>query len=296
MDNLIRLYQEKLELKNSIFTRIDHVDAMVAIVYKIEQFDGKMFILKICKDKDYYHELYFLTYFANKLPVPKVINVIAPEENLNGAILMEYLPGNLLQVKDLTSSLAYEIGSLLAQIHFNRLNGYGELLDTGNLNPDPIAYFTAKFEEGFNECIGHLPKTLLDKCREYFQTHDKLLAHTDGPCAVHRDFRPGNIIVKDNRVVGIIDWSSARASFAEQDFCHFENDEWSSDLVNKRSFLAGYTSIRPLPNYKDIMPLLRLNKTIALIGFMVKRGTWQSNNKQWYKRNRKFLETFFKSQ
>lgn len=32
----------------------------------------------------------------------------------------------------------------------------------------------------------------------------------DGPCVVHMDFRPGNILINDNKVTGIIDYESQR--------------------------------------------------------------------------------------
>ncbi len=40
----------------------------------------------------------------------------------------------------------------------------------------------------------------------------------DGTCVVHRDYRPGNLIVHDGKLQGIIDWTGARTSFAEEDF------------------------------------------------------------------------------
>jgi hypothetical protein len=48
MDNFITLYQERLNLEGSLFSRIDHDDAMVAVVYKITLPNGTEFILKIC--------------------------------------------------------------------------------------------------------------------------------------------------------------------------------------------------------------------------------------------------------
>lgn len=47
MDNLITLYQQRLNLQDSTFSRIEHEDAMVAIVYKVTQPNGAQLILKI---------------------------------------------------------------------------------------------------------------------------------------------------------------------------------------------------------------------------------------------------------
>lgn len=297
MKNLIALCKQRLKLQNATFVRIDHDDAMVAIVYKVIRPDGTPLILKICtRTKDYLHELFFLKHFAGTLPVPSIVQVVEPEPDINGAILMECLPGTLLKITDINDALAYEIGSLLARIHLNRLSGYGDLTQLNNLNSNPRDYFTMKFEEGLAECSNHLPKTLIKQCRLYYETHVNLLDSVDGPCIVHRDFRPGNIIIHNGRIQGIIDWSAGRASFAQEDFCTLEHGEWLNDHSFKKSFLLGYASIRPVPDYNSIMPLLRLSKAIAIVGFMVKSGTWNKRNTHIYQYNRKFLETFFKSQ
>lgn len=295
MANAITFYQERLHLQGSTFSRIEHADAIVAIVYRIAQPNGRELILKICeRPNDYLREVYFLKHFAGKLPVPHIMQVVEPEKNTHGAILMECLSGGLLNKEDLTDPLAYQIGSLLGKIHLNRTAGYGDLIQPDNLTSDPRVHFTLKFEEGLAECSNHLPQALIDQCRTYYHTHLNLLDSVDGPCMIHRDFRPGNVMINKGKLQGIIDWSSARASFAEDDFCPLENGEWSADPHIKVAFLSGYASIRPVPNYKELMPSLRLSRTIATIGFTVKRGTWKNSSAQLYETNRRFLDTFFK--
>lgn len=154
-------------------------------------------------------------------------------------------------------------------------------------------YFTRKFEEGLSECKNNLPQSLIEQCRSYFDKHiNSLLLAADGPYIVHRDFRPGNIIAYNGKLQGIIDWSSARASFAQEDFCSMEHTEWQIDSSSRKYFLEGYASVRLIPNYDIVIPLLRLSKAIATIGFIVKRGTYESNENL-YHFNRQFIETLF---
>ena len=87
--------------------------------------------------------------------------------------------------------------------------------------------------------------------------------------------------------------SSARASFAEDDFCAIEHGEWGDFNRCKPCFLAGYSSIRKVPDYHQVMPLLRLNRAIAVIGFTVKRNTWHTTDARPYQFNRQFLDYFF---
>ena len=290
-----RIYKERLKISKAQFTLIDHEDAMVATVYKVTQPGGEEFILKICsRSGDYFREAYFLNHFAGKIPVPRIIQVVPPEADVHGAILMAFLSGELLKKETLTEKLCRETGSLLACIHRDPVKGYGDLTAHGQLTLDPRIPFFQKFEEGLEECQNHLPSSLIEKCREYYEKHAEILLSTDGPCVIHRDFRPGNLIVSDGDVQGVIDWSSARGGFAEEDFCPLEFGEWSNNSSYKEAFLEGYASIRKVPEYGRMMPFLRLSRAIGAIGFTVKRGTWEGKGAKIYQFNRQHLEAFLK--
>jgi Ser/Thr protein kinase RdoA (MazF antagonist) len=295
MKNRIELYQQRLHLQSATFSRVDHDDAMVAIVYRVFQPNGEQLILKIHdRVNDYLREVHFLKHLTGIVPVPQIIQTVQPDEDLNGVILMECLPGAILKIGELTESLAYEIGRCLALIHLNRLPGYGDPIQ-GSLIADPRVYFTLKFEEGLDECRSLLPLDLIEQCHRYFERHIDDLMAVDGPCIVHRDFRPGNLIVNHGKLQGIIDWAGARASFAEEDFCSLEHGEWPDNPNSKNSFLAGYGSVRLIPDYSRLISLLRLNKAIGIIGFTAKRGTWKDCHTHLHQFNRHFLETLFKS-
>lgn len=290
--NFLEFYQKRLDLQQAEFRRIDHNETMVAIVYKVIQPNGAPYILKICtRPDDYFHEVYFLRFFHGNLPVPTIINELPPEGDASGAILMECLPGILLKGAEFTSALAYDFGALLAQIHLNRTSGYGDLTQPNQLSHDPKYHFTLKFEEGLSECRSHLPQELLEKCRLYFDSYLHRLEAVDGPCIIHRDCRPGNLLIHEGKISGLIDWSSARSGFAEEDFCTLEHGRSPVPPKIQQLFLLGYQSVRPIPNYQTLMPLLRLSKAIATIGFTVKRGTWNNTHASLYQYNRDYLDT-----
>lgn len=293
MNHLIAQYKQLLDLQDSRFSLIEHEDAMVAVVYKVTTASGKDYVLKICSRRgDYLRETYFLRSFEGKIPVPRIIQLVESEPDIYGAILMECLPGNLLNVTDINEKLAYEIGCILAKIHATKIQGYGDLTQTNQLSVDPRIPFTLKFEEGIDECKDHLPGDLIDQCRIAFDRQIDLLAGADGPCIVHRDFRPGNVMVFNNQIQGVIDWSSGRGGFAEEDFSPIEQGEWS--YPHRKALLTGYASIRPIPHYLELMPLLRLSKAIGVIGFTVKRKTWDSTHSRLYQWNRRHLEELLK--
>lgn len=290
MDKIADQYRSKLKLPNAAFTSIDHEDAMVAAVYRISQSGSPDWILKVCSRKgDFLRESYFLNRFAGKLPVPRIIQLIEPGQGIDGAILMECLPGALMRADSMNGALAFEAGSLLAKIHLAPAEGYGDLTDAAHLSTDPRHSFTKKFEEGFEECRGHLPEKILGACRKHFDRDIDRLLTVEGPCYVHRDYRPGNLIVESGKVSGIIDWSSGRGGFAEEDFTPLEVGEWPGD--SKDTFLEGYASIKKVPDYTSVMPLLRLSRALGAVGFTVKRGTWAARGSKLYLRNRAYLES-----
>lgn len=286
MNDLIAFYKQYFP--NAAFTPIVHDDAMVAIVYHIDEADGTHAILKISpRPNDYYREKYFLDRFTGKIPVPKIIQIIPPSSKNYGAILMEFLPGKLLTIPELTKDLAYDLGIILAKIHVDRMPDYGDPVSS-SLSQDPRNYITFKFEEGLEECSQGLSKQLLDKSRNYFSQNIDKLGAVDGPCIVHRDFRVGNFIVNHGKLQGVIDWAGARFSFAEEDLCEIEHAAWPKEM--KAAFLTGYASIRTVPDYQRLLPFLRLNKAIATIGFLLKTQSWNTSGKDLYQSNLNFLE------
>lgn len=292
MDSFISLYRKNFKIpEQATFTKIDHEDGLVAFVYKVDMGKGE-FILKICpRSNDFLREAFFLDYFADKISVPKIIDRVEPDKEIAGALLIEYLTGSLLRESEFSNDLGFEIGASLARIHFEKTPGYGDPV-LKNLHSDPRIYFSFKFDEGLKECYNHLPKVLTEKCSKYYEDHLFLFDQVDGPCIVHRDFRPGNLIVNQGELQGIIDWASARYSFAEEDFCSVEQENFWPGFDNK-ALLKGYESVRSLPNYKPLMPLLKLNKAIATLGFLIKTGLWKGKSSKLYQLNRHFLDNFF---
>ena len=287
-------YQKLLNLGRDIkFIKIDHEDTIVAQVYKIERPAKDPLILKICPSFDHYRsEVYFLKYFLQKIPVPNIISSVEPTKENHGVVLMEYLTGQLLNPELITKDLAFEIGQCLATIHANKAPEFG-YINKKLIMGKSTRYFKEKFLEGIDESKNHLSEALIDKCYNYFNTLEYLIEKGDGPCIVHRDFRPGNIIVENNQLKGIIDWSSARFGFSEEDFCSAQYTEWKNFNGYKKYFMEGYSNIRRIPNYSPLMPLLQLSRAIAIVGFTIKRGTWNTSNSKLYQSKKNFIKNFF---
>ncbi len=89
MTDSTAVYKELLGLDTATFSRIDHDDTMIAVVYRVTQPSKQPLILKICSsEKDYHRELYFLKHLAETLSVPRVVRVVEPEPDLAGEELL----------------------------------------------------------------------------------------------------------------------------------------------------------------------------------------------------------------
>lgn len=277
-------YLELFGLQNAHFSPIEHEDAMVAVVYRVNLPDSAPLILKICDlPRHYYRELAALKLLAKMPTVPHIKASIPPAENINGAILMECISGTVPSKQPITEAVAYELGITLSQVHITRMQDGGF---------SASQYFAQKFEEHLHECEHNLPPTLLQQCRSYYDVHLDLLHEADGPCMVHGDFHPGNIIVEQGSLRGIIDWATAHNGFAEEDLYMIEGGGWDLSDMAKDAFLRGYSTIRPVPAYQKMVSLLQLSKRLAIIGFTVRTDTWKTKHAPIYETIRSRLEMF----
>lgn len=274
MENLIQHYRQRLNLPSATFTQIIHEDALIALVFKVVDQNGRASILKIGRRvDDYKRDLFFLNLLSGSLPVPRILCAVEPDDEVQGAVLMECYPGRTLRTDELTDELAFKCGQLLAQVHQHSVSSYGDPKEADVSINDPRIFYDKKFIEALNECRHNLTHILIDKIEAYYLKHRDLLLKTDGPCVIHRDFRPGNIIVHDGEIQGIIDWTAARFGFAEDDFVTVQTGEWDVDGQGTQPFFDGYTSVRPLSFvWQDVMPLLLIGRSIMTLGFLFREN------------------------
>lgn len=287
-------YINKLNLQPTKTTKIDDAESISSTVYKITLKDNKKLILKISYSKQRYNrETYFLNKLKNLIPVPKIINSIEPTEEKNGAILMEFLNGHILPPQNLSDKQSFEMGKLLAQIHNHRGQHYGDIANN-KIYKDPLKELFDNFDESLTECKDVINPLLLKKSEEYFKSKMLKIKIFDGPCIIHRDFKPGNIIFdKDNEILGLIDWENSKYGFASEDFIRMDQLIWQNKPKTKKYFLDGYSKIRKLPSLKELLPLLRVCGAFGAIGFTVARNKWETEYKYIFDANLNFIINFF---
>nr|WP_245237167.1 phosphotransferase [Paenibacillus ihuae] len=92
------------------------------------------------------------------------------------------------------------------------------------------------------------------------------------------DFRPGNILVSNNKVIGIIDYESARRGSAEIDFAKINRYVWEVNPQSKPAYVEGYESIRPLPELERILPFYNFYDAFSAVAWCEKRGIEQNKH------------------
>jgi aminoglycoside phosphotransferase (APT) family kinase protein len=205
------------------------------------------------------------------LPVPRVVNAWVPEDEAPGALLLSHLPGDVMQTPTIPD-LVRATGTLLARLHQHRLPAYGEVHEVPSKEaPGWWEMMHARFELWLRTCTGVLPESLLARLRDVHDTLNTDLPAPDGPCWVHADFRPGNVLVADGVITGLIDFESARGGSADLDFVKVSHVLFDAQPESRTAFLAGYDAVRPHPEIDRTLPYYRLHNAVGGLAWCIRR-------------------------
>ena len=230
---------------------------------------GEKVVLKIPFSKSKLkREKQILELLDNKIAVPKVIAYWEGNENNTGALLLSYIDGHPI-IGNISQSLAFDMGVLLAKLHQIKMPSY-QLV--GSESGDWWKSIRIKFYERIDECKGHIDNSFLIKCSIRFEEMFSNLPKSDGPVLVHFDYRPGNILVKDDKIIGLIDFETSRGGSPDIDFTKVKVSIWDEYKGTKESFLNGYKSITVLPNIDKTLPFYLFYDGFAGIAWCVKRN------------------------
>jgi len=205
------------------------------------------------------------------LPVPRLIDAWAPEGDSSGALLISHLPGDPMQVPA-PLGLVRDMGRLLAGLHLHRLPNFGEVTRSpGDAELGWWETMSRRFDLWVETCQGVVVDGLLLRIR---RAHDDLsadLPSADGPCWVHADFRPGNVLVTEGRIIGLIDFESARGGSADLDFVKVSHALFDEQSESRTAFLAGYDTVRPHPDIDRTLPYYRLHNAVGGLAWCIRR-------------------------
>jgi len=273
-----KLFEGILEARN-IINVIPINEGCRTTNYIIETNDSqRKYILKIFfpTEQNYKKEFKLLAKLKeNKnMPVPKIYKISNHEivQNKEYAIY-EYIEGKTIgqaisEGYVLEENFVREVADSLAKIHSYKFDTTGFL--DGNLNireelPPLISWY-----ESFmgNRARNRLGKSIIEKINSIVIENRKILTELDQDIRlVHGDFQGTNILIKDGKLGGILDWEFAMAGHPLSDIGQFFRYEecFNENLVqvfgdeyNKNSSYKLIDDWYKISKLRDLVNLIEL--------------------------------------
>jgi hypothetical protein len=283
------LIQESIAHFKLNVVRVDPVaESYSSLVRLLTLAGGERLILKIpFIQRKLFRELAALQRLKGDLPVPEVVDFWIREDENPGALLLSLLPGKVISGK-VTPTLAYGMGVLLGSLHAQELDRYGDVLETSDEpSLDWWTLHKRAFQQWHHLCMDVMPEDLFNKALDRY---DCLYSNLPEPCSpswVHRDYRPGNVLIQAKHITGLIDFESARGGSGDMDFVKIKQQVWDLWPETKEPFLQGYASIRQIPDFENTMPFYELSNAFGGIAWCVKRSKIED---PFFAENMKMLE------
>lgn len=263
------------ELKLNVLIIEDVPDSFSSLVYKLTLVNGEIVYVKIPYNKDkLFREFQVLETLKGVIPLPKVLDIWFGDESTTGALLLSAIEGTPC-TEDMDEKLSFQIGVYHAMLHEVKTPGYGyhaidgfKLLDQNNWR----LHIRRNFEKWKEPCKEILDPELFERCILHFDGVFSALPNPDGPCIVHMDFRPGNILVNGNKVTGIIDFESARGGSSEIDFTKVNRYIWEVNPRTKLPYIEGYLTIRPVLALDRVLPFYDFYDAFSAVVWCKNRG------------------------
>jgi Ser/Thr protein kinase RdoA (MazF antagonist) len=244
-------------------------------VYKLTLVNGQQVYLKVPFNRSkLVREYKMLELLKDVIPVPKVLDLWDGDERSVGALLLSAIPG-VPCTEAVDHKLAFQIGVYHALLHNVAMPAYGVHENDGYRtleHNDWRLYIKNNFMKWQDTCRSILSHGLFERCLCHFDRGFAALPEPDGPCVVHMDFRPGNILINDNKVTGIIDYESARGGSTEIDFTKIKRYIWEVYPDTKQPYLQGYESVRPLADLDSLLPFYHFYDAFSAVAWCEKRG------------------------
>ncbi|OPG95793.1 phosphotransferase [Chryseobacterium mucoviscidosis] len=263
------------KLKLNVLNIEDVPESFSSDVYKLTLANGEDVYVKIPFNKDkLFREFQMLETLKGVLPVPKILDIWYGDEMTTGALLLSAIQG-VPCTENIDEKLSFQMGVYHAMLHEVKTSGYGchladgfHFFDQNNWR----LHIKSNFEKWKEPCKELLDPALYERCILHFDGHFSALPDPDGPCFVHMDFRPGNILVNGNKVAGIIDFESARGGSSEIDFTKINRYIWEVNPRTKSPYIEGYETIRTMLNLEIVLPFYNFYDAFSAVSWCKNRG------------------------
>lgn len=268
------LVQHAIEYFDLDVVRADRVEQSYSSVVRILTLaGGECLVLKIpFVGRKLFRELKALQILRDDLPVPRVAGHWTGAGDHPGALLLTLLPGRVID-GPISPGLAFDLGRLLARLHTHRLDRFGDRFEPAGASPaEWWSILDRRFRKWLPYCEEVMPPALFQRTLDGYAALHASLPDPDGPCLVHGDYRPGNVLIQEGRITGLLDFESTRGGDAVWDFVKIESRVWDRWPGTRPGFLEGYVSVRSLPDIERTLPFYRLYSAFGGVGWCVRRS------------------------
>ena len=260
----------------------------VNIVRKI-RINGALYIARMhpkgIKNEYFYVEkLALIEAVKASLPVPEIVEVHegTGEDDMD-FVLMTSSPGVTMESaiqtnKDLEGVLLHDAGSLMAQLHTVRVEGFGSFNNEVAKKEGRLVGLHKSYKDfvwcGLEENLDRLVRfKVIDKAQsEMFKKVFKKNNYEplEGSRLVHNDFADWNILVDGGKVSALLDWDECHAGDPIADLAC-----WSTFFKMDRfkTFVEGYKANATLPkDFEQRFHYYRLRYIISKMALRTKRA------------------------
>ncbi len=170
---------------------------------------------------------------AAGVPEPDILCVLAEGDGLGAGFIMQWLDGEALgariarapQYAQLREHLAYDCGRVLAQIHSIDTSAANLRQRLGYMEPEA---FVQQMWERYK--LYNTPQPMIDYAARWLLEH---LPRSSRRTLVHNDFRNGNIMVDEARIVAVLDWEVAHIGDPMRDLGWICTNSWRFGVTEK---------------------------------------------------------------
>ncbi|KIQ77061.1 phosphotransferase [Bacillus sp. L_1B0_8] len=271
---------------------IDYVrQSFSSVVYKIKLIDFRTVYIKIPYSKvKLEHEYKVLERLRYELSVPQVLDYWEGDEGFTGALLLSAIQGMPATGK-VDAALAFDIGIQHAKLHaiIPKEQDFENFIS--NMHGQSSDFIQHNFYSLAKDVKEVIDPHLYEQSMQHFEYHLKLIPYSDATSFIHLDFRPGNILVYENQISGIIDFESFSIGATEMDFTKINRYIFMEYPGTKEAYRQGYESIRPLVDLQEILPFYQFIDLFNAIGWCKRRGI--ENYQTFLQKNIANLNAFF---
>ncbi|MFT4244045.1 MAG: aminoglycoside phosphotransferase family protein [Candidatus Woesearchaeota archaeon] len=291
-NNEIEMIFESLQIK---IYNIIKIKTLVNFLFKVET-DKNNYYVKIYEDLTQSRigsKLAYLYPFLNenKIPVPKVVKyddtlglikypyIIITE--IQGEMLCDVI-GDMDDKEKL--NIYNEFGKITAHIHSITYNTFGEVFNDNLVDKYIEANNKGPFGNWKNmhiEIIKHRLslfknssfEDLIEPIFLWFDKNSNLIDYEITPRLLHIDLNMKNILIKNNKISGVIDFDGAVIGHNEEELMRIEGAHFSNNNVLKESFFKGYTDIINLDeNFEKRRIYYYFSRLLVHVGCIIEFG------------------------